>query len=108
MMCADGTMPKVTLAVAIEALKPRQLHPRRSQTWRDRQLKRAKGQRAVIVAVEKSKLDQLMRLSWKNSLMARQIIEKAIKSLHERKSDSFGLLPLSIDQSEQLHLDEFR
>jgi hypothetical protein len=49
-----------------------------------------------------------MRLSWKNSLMARQIIEKAIKSLHERKSDSFGLLPLSIDQSEQLHLDEFR
>jgi hypothetical protein len=37
-----------------------------------------------------------MRLSWKNSLMARQIIEKAIKSLHERKSDSFGLLPLSL------------
>jgi hypothetical protein len=27
--------------------------------------------------------------------MARQIVEKAIKSLHERKSDSFGLLPVS-------------
>jgi hypothetical protein len=46
-----------------------------------RQLKRAKGQRVVIVAVEKSKLGQLMRQSWKNSLMARQAIEKAIKSL---------------------------
>jgi hypothetical protein len=95
-MCADGTMPKVRLAVAVEALKPRQLHPRRGQTWRGWQLKRAKGQRAVIVAVEKSKLGKLMRQSWKNSLMARQIIEKAIKSLHERKSNSFGLLPVSV------------
>jgi hypothetical protein len=38
--------------------------------------------------------------------MSRQAVEKAIESLHERKSDSFGLLP--IGQSDQLHLDEFR
>jgi hypothetical protein len=44
----------------------------------------------------------------KNGLMDRQIVEKAIELLHERKSDSFGLLPVSAGQSEQLHLDEFR
>jgi hypothetical protein len=38
--------------------------------------------------------------------MDRQAVEKAIESLHERKSDSFELLSVSADQSDQLHLDE--
>ena len=45
-------------------------------------------------------------LTQKNGLMGRQAVEKAIESLHERKSDSFGLLSVSAGQSDQLHLDE--